>query len=115
MERVLTEGERQIARDHGYDSNGLRFSIQELQNMVPRDLSMESLSEFVDAVTFVKVRTGDTDFFRGQLVDAPVGTRVSATGLGNLAYVALHIKDDEIRSRASSLFHRLTASFPKTT
>lgn len=109
MERVLTEEECRIARVNGYDSNGLRFSIQELLEVVPRDLSMESLSEFVDAVTFVKVRSGDTDFFRRQLVDVPVGTRVSATGLGNLAYIALHIGDDEIRSRALSLFHLLTA------
>ena len=112
MNQYLTPDEIDIVRKNGFDENGLRFSIEELQNVIPKDLSMDALSKYVDAITFAKVESGDSDFFKSQLRDLPVGAkiRISATGLGNLAYVALHMKDDDIRLKASGLFHEILSN-----
>lgn len=105
----MTSEELLLVEKNGFDKNGLRFSIEELQNVMPMNLSMKSLSKYVDAITFAKVHSKDTLFFQSQLQDLPFGKKVnvSATGLGNLAYIALHMDNDEIRSRAATLFHQI--------
>jgi len=100
-----------FAMEHGFDATGLRFPVQDIQKIKPHGLSMEALAEYVDAVTFVKVHHGDIAFLEPML-EPPVTPMVnlSITGLGNIAYTALHMKDDACREKAKALYQRLKLS-----
>jgi hypothetical protein len=113
MERLLTPKEIEIAREAGYNANGLRYTIEELQKIVPENLTMEELAQYVDAITFIKVKNNDVIFFRNQLIPIPEGQTVvvTATGLGNLAHIALNMSDDETRTKASLLFYQILSNY----
>jgi hypothetical protein len=113
MEYYLTADEIEIARKNGFDEKGLRYPIEELQRLEPKNLSMEEMEKYVDAITFIKVRAGDVQFFASQLNSFPSSDKpinVSATGLGNLAYVARHLHNSEIQDKAVQIFTRLTTT-----
>lgn len=111
--KYLNEDEMKIVRDAGFDAYGLRFPVQELLQVTPNGLSMEEMSRYVDAITYAKVITNDVDFFSPFM--KPLETpevRVSATGLGNLAYIALHIKDETTRETARLLYQQIVLNIP---
>lgn len=111
MEYYLTADEIEIAFQNGFDKTGLRYPIEELQRLEPKNLSMEEMEKYVDAITFIKVRAGDVQFFASQLSSFPdQAVHVSVTGLGNLAYVARHLHDPEIHDKAVQIFTRLTTN-----
>jgi SAM-dependent MidA family methyltransferase len=72
-------------------------------------MTIDEISEFVDAVTYTHVRKNDTEFFKSMLTMPPEDQRIqlSITGLGNIAFTALHIPDKDMRDRAIALFTRL--------
>ena len=97
---------------------GLRYTLEELNAVVPLSLTMEQMARYVDAVAFAKARSNDTGFVRPMLEPPKTPTvNLSATGLGNLAYVALHMPDEECRQKAEALYRMLmqngTISSPK--
>ena len=109
MEYYLSADEIEIARNNGFDKNGLRYPIEELQRLEPKNLSMEEMEKYVDAITFIRTRAKDVKFFKSQLdtfPDKPV--QITVTGLGNLAYLARHLDDQEICDKAVEIFKRLT-------
>ena len=90
---------------------GLRYTMDFLKSQTfdIAKMSIDEISEFVDAITHTRVRTNDVEFFKSMLESPPVGRRVhiSITGLGNIAFVALNMPDKETRERAAVLFNRL--------
>lgn len=113
LEKYLSEEEMKTVRDAGFDGNGLRFPIQELIQVTPKGKSMEDMSRYVDAITYAKVVANDVGFFSPFM--KPLETpevRVSATGLGNLAYIALHIKDETTRETARLLYQQIVSNIP---
>lgn len=109
LDRYLTDEEIQMIREDGYHDNGLRYSLEELNNVSPIGKTIEELSEYVDAITYVRVRKNQHNILRNQLQELREGERihVSVTGLGNLAYTGLYSTDAEIREKAQRIFYQI--------
>lgn len=109
LDRYLTPDEIRMVREDGFNEYGLRYTLDELNEVSPLGKTIEELAGYVDAVTYVHVRKDRRDVLWGQLQDPPDGRTipVSVTGLGNLAYTALHSTDPEIRGRARRIFDRI--------
>lgn len=112
MERYLTIEQIEFVKKNGFNDKGLRYTIEELQRVVPKTLSMEELAKYVDAITFAKIEYKEDDFFRPQLVMIEPGRTVpvTATGLGNLAYLALNASNDDVRAKASEIYNVIIQS-----
>lgn len=112
LSRFLNEQEMAMVREAGYGENGLRYRLEELNTILPTDMSLEEVAQYADAVTFAKVARNEAAFFLPSLEPIPAGKEVklTLTGLGNIAHVALNIKNDEARTKALALYHQLRAS-----
>jgi hypothetical protein len=115
LSQYLSESEMDEIVAAGFSrETGLRYSIEFLRSpsLDPTKMTIDEIAEFVDAITYIYVRKNDTDFFRSMLEMPPEGRRVhiSITGLGNIAFAALHMPDKETRERAIALFTRLQIS-----
>jgi hypothetical protein len=56
LEKYLTNDELEMIKNEKFDSNGLRHSIQELNNISLVDKTIREISDFVDAITFIMVK-----------------------------------------------------------
>jgi len=112
LSRFLSEQEIKVAKEAGFGDNGLRFSLEDLQTITPDGMSLEEVAGYADAVTFAKVASDDAAFFLPSLQPIPAGQEVklTLTGLGNIAHVALNIKNEEARAKALALYHQLRSS-----
>ena len=110
VSRYLNEEEMKLIREAGYGENGLRYTLEELKTTDPTCMTIEDISKYVDAITYAKTIRQDAEFFLPQLQPIPEGKTVSitTTGLGNLAYIALHFKDERVKNIAMALFQQLT-------
>ena len=115
--RYLTTEEKELAVKAGFSARtGLRWTLEELSTLTvdPRKYEMEDIAKYVDAITFIKVRQNDVLFFDSMLGPLPPSSslegRISMTGLGNIAYVAVHMEDPTIRSRAATLYNQILVS-----
>ena len=113
MQRYLSTEEIDIVRQAGYHENGLKYTIEELKEVMPDDLSIEELAKYADGITYIKVTKNDVEFFKPQLVPIPPGQTVSVTvtGLGNLSYIALNMPDLETRQKAVLLFQQIVSNY----
>jgi hypothetical protein len=109
LSKYLNEEELELIKNEGFNEHGLHYSIEELNNISIIDKSIEEISKYVDAITYIKVKQKDIDFFSPQLIDIKEGQKVkiSVTGLGNLAYIALYFDDEYIRNQANKIFSQL--------
>lgn len=110
LDRYLTPDEIRMIHEDGFNQYGLRYTLDELNEVLPLEKTIEELSVYVDAVTYVFVKKNRYDILREQLQhDPPEGQTipVSVTGLGNLAYTALYCTDPDIRERARRIFDRI--------
>lgn len=109
LERYLSEDEIQMIRDEGFDQRGLRYTLTELNTISPVNKSIKDMSKYVDAITFVMVQKGKNDLLKEQLQELREGERVniSITGLGNLAFTALHSTDNEVREKALKIYYQI--------
>jgi len=111
LSRYLSKSEIEDVVTAGFSRDtGLRYSLEFLQSQrfdIAR-MTIDEIAEFVDAITYTHVRKNDIEFFRSMLVP-PDDKRlqISITGLGNIAFTALNIPDNETRERAIALFARL--------
>lgn len=105
LSHYLTKSELETIKSAGFDEHGLRFSLEELQKETIQNKTLQQVSEYVDAITFIKVNQNDVDFLKPQLKDPQKKVPISMTGLGNLAYIILNIKDDSIKHQAEKLYH----------
>jgi len=98
-----------MIQEEGFDTNGLRYSIEELNKTSPIGKSMSEISKYVDAITFAMVKNKKIDSLNDQLIELPEGIKieVSLTGLGNLAYVALNGPNDEIKEKALRIYNQI--------
>jgi hypothetical protein len=112
LSRYLSKSEIDDVVAAGFSQDtGLRYSLEFLQSQkfdIAR-MTIDEISEFVDAVTYTHVRKNDTEFFKSMLTMPSEDQRIqlSITGLGNIAFTALHIPDKDMRDRAIALFTRL--------
>jgi hypothetical protein len=118
LRHYLTEDEMAYVKQNGFGENGLRYTLDELNAVLPLSRTMEQMADYVDAITFAKAHSNDTGFVRPMLEPPTTSTvNLSATGLGNLAYVALYMPDEECRQKAEALYCMLmqngTLSTPK--
>lgn len=109
MQRFLNQEETEIARKAGFNDMGLRYEVCELMRVDRRGKSLSEMARYVDAVTFVKTRAGDKAFLVSLLRPMQDARSISfnTTSLGNLAYIAIHFPDEEVRARAEELFVKL--------
>jgi hypothetical protein len=108
LSHYLTETEIDHAKSKGYGDNGLRYSLEFLNTVLPHSLTMEQMAEYVDAVTLAKVHSNDTQFLLPMLEPPLTPTvNLSVTGLGNLAYTALYMQDETCRKKAEALYSML--------
>lgn len=116
MNRYLDQEELEFVRQAGYNEYGLKHSIEELKTVVPDVLTLEEFAKYADAITYAKVHKNDVSFFAPQLLPIPSGktVTVTATGLGNLAYIALHMKDVDTRTKATLLFQQIISNYPQS-
>jgi len=116
MERILTRDELARVVDAGFNKYGLRYPLDDLKEIVPTDLSMEAVSKYTDAITFAKVGSNDKEFFQRQLTPIPPGVevKVNITGIGNLAYIALNMEDEETKKKAQALYEQILSSYVPT-
>jgi hypothetical protein len=112
MDKYLNGEELERVRAAGFNEYGLRYPIEELKQVYPSNLSMEEVEKYVDAITFAKVGSDDVGFFRDQLHAIPPGqkTTVTVTGLGNLAYIALKMKDEQTRAVARQIYDTILSN-----
>ena len=113
--RYMTVEERDMAVKAGFSARtGLRWTLEELSRIKvdPRRKGMADMACYVDAITYTKVRQNDTAFFESMLGPTPslLEGRISATGLGNIAYVATQMRDSTTRERAASLYKEILSS-----
>ena len=106
----MSGDEIEMVRGKGFDARGLRYSLKELNEISPHHKSIQDMAEYVDAVTYVMVKKEKNDVLRGQLRDLKEGEQVnvSITGLGNLAFTALHCTDPAIREKALQIYYQIT-------
>lgn len=109
LDRYLSQEEIQLVRENGFNENGLRYTLDDLNKISPIGKTMEELSAYVDAVTYVHVTRDHRDVLRDQLQELREGEKihVSVTGLGNLAYTGLYSRDPEIRERACKIYYQI--------
>ena len=109
LTKYLNEHEMTTIQESGYGENGLRFTLKELEATDPSRMTMEDLAEYADAITYAKTIKQDVDFFLPQLQPIPEGRTVTitTTGLGNLAHIAIHFKDERVKNVAVALFRQL--------
>ena len=109
LSKYLNEHEMTVIQEAGYGENGLRFTLKELEATDPSRMTMEDLAEYADAITYAKTINQDADFFLPQLQPIPEGRTVTitTTGLGNLAHIAIHFKDERVKNVAVALFRQL--------
>lgn len=90
----------------GYDENGLRYSIKHLELLFPKilSLSIEEQAEYADYVCvtnlnkdwYIKVEIESKD----EELDLSVIQSLNTTAIGNMAYVALNCKNEQVRKKA---------------
>jgi hypothetical protein len=68
LSNYLNEIELEIIKNEGYNEYGLRYSIDELSEPSLANQSMEEISKYVDAITFIKVKNkGCKSYLKGHL------------------------------------------------
>lgn len=86
-----------------FDENGLRFDVDYLAGIGNNVIliPVKFMSEYVDIITKELVDTNDEGFIKSikesefiTYEDAPF---CNATSCGNMAYIYIHIKDDEVK------------------
>ena len=103
---MLTDKERSLAIDAGFDAYGLRHSIKELQSFQHQNKTIQDMANYVDVVTYIKTNSNDNEFLKQQLNARQTPSQINVTALGNLAYIALQSKDAEIAQLAKTLYYK---------
>jgi hypothetical protein len=109
LANFLSTREIQLVEEHGFSSQGLRYTLDQLNEVRPSQKTMQEMSEYVDAVTFAKVHSDDLSFLLPMLQPPTQTVNISTTGLGNVAYVAIHCLDPLCREKARTLYELLVA------
>lgn len=109
LQNFLSSDEISYTKNHGFGPQGLRFSLEELNEVRPSQKTMKEMAEYADAVTFAKVHSNDLAFLLPMLTPPTQTVNISTTGLGNVAYVATHCTDPTCRDKAKSLYDLLVA------
>jgi hypothetical protein len=109
LQNFLSTEEISYIKNHGFGPQGLRFTLEELNDVRPSQKTIKEMAEYADAVTFAKVHSNDLAFLLPMLMPPTQTVNISTTGLGNVAYVAVHCTDPTCRDKAKSLYGLLAA------
>jgi len=118
LERYLSPDEIERITEVGFSpKTGLRIPLEELvqkklQLLDIRTMTMEQIAKYVDAITYIKTENNEWTFFQTMLgpIQENHQGEISLTGLGNIAYVALYIKDPNVRKHAQMMYDHLLNS-----
>jgi hypothetical protein len=90
----------------GYNEYGLRYSIKHLELLFPKILSL-SIEEQAEYADYVCVTNLNKDWFidgeiesKDEELDLSVIQSLNTTAIGNMAYVALNCKNEQVREKA---------------
>ena len=113
--QLLNDHEYLSIKEEGFGENGLRVDdIRKLQNINPHVLTRNQLTEFVDAITFIKIKNKDYEFFKRYLnAKLPNNFKPNIMTIINLSYISRYCIQHDIREKADSLLIEYLQSFPK--
>jgi len=118
LERYLSPEEIERITEVGFSQKtGLRMTLEglvkkKMELLDIRTMTMEQIAKYVDAITYIKTENNEWTFFQTMLgpIQENHQGEVSLTGLGNVAYVALYIKEPNVKKHARMMYDHLLNS-----
>jgi hypothetical protein len=105
-----------------FDEHGLRFDLPHLKDIGLRVLllPLEYMANYADEVTITAVDSCNKDFVEQisdstteiqDMTDEEVLQKINATSVGNLAYISIHLKNQEVKDLSEAILNRLHKAF----
>ena len=99
----LIEYSPPIGHEHGFDAFGLRFEVRALSSLDVKGWDIHKVAKLVDAIAWINVDNKEMlslDKLDDEEADGSSDDReMDASGLANIAYIALNTKDVEMKDR----------------